>query len=86
MDLIKMRFADWLPVPFEVATVMTTSLTTGCAAVEVLAPRSWAEVVMIPSRPTAGSARRLNKDYHTPIPRRSNCIYSGVPNQELSGS
>jgi hypothetical protein len=30
IDLIKMRFADWLPVPFDVATVTATSLTMGC--------------------------------------------------------
>jgi hypothetical protein len=29
IDLIKMRLADWLPVPFDVATVTTTSFTTG---------------------------------------------------------
>jgi len=28
---MRMRFADWLPVPFEVATVMTTSLTVVAA-------------------------------------------------------
>jgi hypothetical protein len=30
MARIKIRFADWLPVPFDVATVMTRSLTMGC--------------------------------------------------------
>ena len=33
IDRIRIRLADWLPVPFEVATVMTTSLTIGSAAV-----------------------------------------------------
>jgi hypothetical protein len=28
MVRIRIKFADWLPVPLEVATVMTTSLTT----------------------------------------------------------
>src|SRR5829696_6367142 len=34
IDRIRMRLADWLPVPLEVATVMVTSLTAGwvCAA------------------------------------------------------
>jgi hypothetical protein len=29
IDRIRMRLADWLPVPFEVATVTTRSFTTG---------------------------------------------------------
>jgi hypothetical protein len=29
IDRIRIRFADWLPVPFEVATLMVTSLTSG---------------------------------------------------------
>src|SRR5256885_11640711 len=32
MDRMRMRFADWLPVPFEVATVMTRSFTLGWGA------------------------------------------------------
>jgi hypothetical protein len=32
IDRIKMRFADWLPVPFDVATVTTTSFTSDSAA------------------------------------------------------
>jgi hypothetical protein len=40
MDLIKMRLADWLPVPLEVATVMTMSLTIGSTTAVFAAARS----------------------------------------------
>src|SRR5687767_8852075 len=38
---IKIRFADWLPVPLDVATVMTTSLTIGA---EGAPPRDAADI------------------------------------------
>ena len=37
IDRIRTRFADWLPVPFEVATVMMTSLTRALPAAPVSA-------------------------------------------------
>jgi hypothetical protein len=40
MVRIRIRFADWLPVPLEVATVMTTSLTTDWTPGAGLAPPS----------------------------------------------